>query len=113
MAESIVDAVREPLLVIDGDLLVISASRSFYRRFQVRPEDTVGQRLYDLGDRQWDIPALRELLGTILPRDQTVDQFAADCEMPHSGRCRVMLNARRITGETALILLAMKDVPGA
>lgn len=112
-AESIVDTVREPLLVLDGDLLVISASRSFYQRFQVRPEETIGQRLYDLGNRQWDIPALREQLGTILPRDLTIVGFAVDCELPQVGRRRMLLNARRIPGETALILLAIEEVPSA
>ena len=64
LAESIVDTVREPLIVLDGKLKVISASRSFYRDFQVTPEETVGRPLYDLGNRQWDIPDLRELLET-------------------------------------------------
>ncbi len=111
-AESIVDAVREPLLVLDGHLQVISASRSFYQRFQVSPEETVGRQLYDLGNRQWDIVALRELLESILPRDQTVDGFAVDCELPNVGRRKMMLNARRMAGESALILLAMEEVPG-
>ncbi len=97
-AESIVDAVREPLLVLDGHLQVISASRSFYQRFQVSLEETVGRRLYDLGNRQWDIAALRELLESILPRDQTVDGFAVDCELPNVGRRKMMLNARRMRG---------------
>lgn len=111
-AESIVDAVREPLLVLDGHLQVISASRSFYQRFQVSPEETVGRQLYDLGNGQWDIVALRELLESILPRDQTVDGFAVDCELPNVGRRKMMLNARRMAGESALILLAMEEVRG-
>ena len=58
LAEAIVDTVREPLVVLDRDLRVIAASRSFYRTFVVEPQDTQGRRLYELGDGQWNIPAL-------------------------------------------------------
>jgi PAS domain-containing protein len=61
-ADSIVDTVREPLLVLDADLRVLRANRSFYRAFRVAPEETVGRLVYELGNRQWDIPALRRLL---------------------------------------------------
>jgi two-component system CheB/CheR fusion protein len=112
-AESIVDTIREPLVVLDADLNVLSASRSFYQTFRVTPEETVGCYLYNLGDRQWDIPRLRELLETILPQNTSFENF----EMEHNFRvigCRkILLNARRIagkTGETQLILLAMEDV---
>ncbi len=112
LAESIIATVREPLIVMDGDLKVISASRSFYRRFQVAEGDTVGRPLYELGNGQWDIPALRELLETILPRDQSFDDFAVEHDFPAIGRCRMLLNARRVVGaagEIPLILLAMED----
>jgi len=55
-AESIINTVREPLVVLDQDLRVVSASRSFYKVFKVKPEETVGQLIYDLGNKQWDIP---------------------------------------------------------
>lgn len=54
-AESVINTVREPLIVLDHDLRVVAASRSFYQFFKVRPEETVGQRIYDLGNKQWDI----------------------------------------------------------
>lgn len=114
LAESIVDTVREPLLVLDGEMQVVSASRAFYTRFAVVPEETVGRRIYELGDHQWDIPALRQLLDTLLPRDQTFDDFVVDHQFPRVGRCRLILNARRIVarpGEAPLILLAMEDAP--
>ena len=62
LAESIVDTIRAPLLVLDGDLRVVSANRAFYQYFQVMVADTVGRKIYDLGNSQWNIPALRELL---------------------------------------------------
>ena len=67
-AQAIVDTVREPLLVLDGELRVIAASRSFYLTFAVRPEDTQGRFLHALGNGQWDIPALRALLEQDPPR---------------------------------------------
>ena len=111
LSESIVDTVREPLIVVDGALRVVFASRSFYQRFRVAPEETVGFLLYELGNRQWDIPALRELLETVLPRQRSFDAFAVDHEFPSIGRCRMLVSARRIvgtTGETQLILLAIE-----
>ena len=72
-AESIINTVREPLIVLDQDLRVVSVSRSFYEFFKVNPEDTVGQLIYDLGNKQWDIPKLRELLETILPEKATFE----------------------------------------
>jgi len=111
LAEGIVDTVREPLIVVDAALRVVSASRSFYQRFHVVPEETVGRLLYELGNRQWDIPALRELLETVLPRHRSFDAFAVEHEFPVIGRCRMLVSARRIvgaTGETQLILLAIE-----
>jgi two-component system CheB/CheR fusion protein len=116
LAESIVDTVREPLVVLDGGLRVVSASRSFYQRFHVAPEETVGRLLYELGNGQWDIPALRELLETVLPRHRSFDAFAVEHEFPVIGRCTMLLSARRIvgaTGETQLILLAIEMISPA
>jgi PAS domain S-box-containing protein len=112
-AEGVVDTVREPLVVLDADLRIISANRSFYKTFKVRPGETEGQLLYDLGNRQWDIPKLRELLEEILPKDTTFDNFEVEHEFKIIGRRVMHLNARRIhrkTKETHLILLAIEDV---
>jgi PAS domain S-box-containing protein len=112
-AESIVDTVREGLMVLDGDLRVISANRSFYETFKVKPGETEGQLVYDLGNRQWNIPKLRELLEEILPTDTTFDNFEVEHEFKIIGRRVMHLNARRIyreTNETRLILLAIEDV---
>jgi len=112
LAESIIATVREPLIIMDGNLNVISASRSYYRRFRVAESDTIGRPLYELGNGQWNIPALRELLETVLPRDQSFDDFAVEHDFPALGPCRMLLNARRIVGavgDVPLILLAMED----
>ncbi|MDO8926972.1 MAG: chemotaxis protein CheB [Sideroxyarcus sp.] len=112
-AESIVDTVREPLLVLDGTCKIISASRSFYENFKVAPQDTVGRPLYELGNRQWDIPKLKELLETELPSKQVVEGFEVEHDFPAIGKRRMLLNARRITGKadgSQLILLAIEEV---
>ena len=111
LAEGIVDTVREPLIVLDAALQVVSASRSFYQYFRVAREDTVGRPIYELGNHQWDIPALRELLETILPRDRRFEGYAVEQDFAQIGRVRMLLSARRIvskTGDTQLILLAME-----
>jgi PAS domain S-box-containing protein len=112
-AERIVDTVREGLVVLDAGLRVISANRFFYETFKVTPEETEGQLLYDLGNRQWNIPKLRELLEEILPTDTTFDNFEVEHEFKIIGRRVMQLNARRIyreIDETHLILLAIEDV---
>ena len=112
-AESIVDTVREPLVVLDADLNVISANRSFYETFKVKPGETEGQLLYDLGNREWNIPKLRELLEKILPTHTTFDNFEVEHEFKTIGRRVMHLNARRIyreTNNTHSILLAIEDM---
>jgi len=110
---SIVATVREPLLVLDGDLRVQSASRSFYENFRVTPEGTENRLLYDLGNRQWDIPALRRLLEEVLPQENQVNDFSVEHEFEHIGKKTMLLNARRLiraTDQTPLILLAIEDI---
>jgi chemotaxis protein methyltransferase CheR len=112
-AQAIVDTVREPLLVLDRELRVIAASRSFYRTLAVRPEDTQGRFLYALGNGQWDIPALRALLSRILPEQGAIEDFEVEHEFPHLGRRTMRLNARQVfyeRGAGTTILLGMQDV---
>ncbi len=112
-AENIIDTVREPLLVLDADLMVISASRSFYQVFKVKPEDTEKQYIYDLGNRQWDIPKLRELLEKILPKVTSFDNFEVEHNFLDIGKRIMLLNARKIfreTNHTHSILLAIEDI---
>jgi two-component system CheB/CheR fusion protein len=113
LANGIVDTVVEPLIVLDSKLQVVSASRAFYQHFKVTPEQTVGCKLYELGNGQWNITALRELLETILPQNQVMEGFVVEHVFPELGNCRMVLNARRIKtvqGDTELILLAMVSV---
>ena len=113
LAERVVDTLRAPLLVLDGDLQVVSANSAFYQYFQVTAVDTVGRKVYDLGNRQWNIPALRELLEIILPRDQAVEGYVVEHDFPAIGQHKIMLNARRIVGkssEPSLILLTTEDI---
>jgi len=112
-AENIINTVREPLIALDQDLRVVSASRSFYKVFQVKPEETVGQLIYDLGNKQWDIPRLRELLETILPQKTSFDGYEVDHDFAAIGRRTMLLNARQIEqawGKERIILLAIEDI---
>ena len=112
-AENIVATVREPLVVLDAELRVRSASRSFYRTFHGTPEETEGRYLYDLGNGQWDIPRLQTLLEEILPQNGHCDDFEVEHKFEHIGRRTMLLNARRIHrpgNHTELILLAIEDI---
>jgi chemotaxis protein methyltransferase CheR len=113
LAEAIVDAIREPLLVLDLDLRVIATSRSFYRTFAVTPRKTEGRLVFDLGDGQWNIPGLRAVLAEIIPKRRTVEAYEVEHEFPTIGRRVMLLNARRVFDEhdsPAAILLAIEDV---
>jgi PAS domain S-box-containing protein len=112
-AESIVETVRQPLVVLDNNLRVVTANRCFYQTFRVMPQETKGYSIYELGNRQWDIPKLRELLEEILPANATFDDFEVEQDFPTIGRRIVLLNARRIYREsdnTQMILLAIEDI---
>jgi two-component system CheB/CheR fusion protein len=105
--------VREPLISLDQDLRVVSVSRSFYEFFKVKPKETVGQLIYDLGNKQWDIPKLRELLETILPQKTTFDNYEVEHDFSTIGRRIMLLNARQIErgmGKERIILLAIEDI---
>ena len=112
-AESIIDTVRDPLLVLDADLRVRSASRSFYEDFRVKPEETEGRLVYELGNGQWDIPELRTLLEAILPENDSFRDFEVTHDFEGIGRRRMLLNARKVRrpgNHSELILLAIEDV---
>jgi PAS domain S-box-containing protein len=112
-SDSIVDTVREPLLVLDSTLHVRTASQSFYRTFGVSPEQTIGQFVYDLGNGQWNIPELRRLLEEVLPQEKSFRNFEVVHEFPSLGVRVMLLNARRLmqaADEPAGVLLAIEDV---
>ncbi len=112
-AENIVDTVRESLLVLDADLRVLSANRSFYQAFQVSPQETEGVLLYELGNGQWNISPLRSLLEEVLPKNSRVCDFEVEHDFPAIGRRTMLLNARktfRVGNNTQSILLAIEDI---
>jgi PAS domain S-box-containing protein len=111
--ESIVQTIREPLLVLTADLNVISANQSFYQTFNVTSEETEGRPIYSIGNHQWGIPALRKLLEEIIPQNTHFNNFEVDHEFSGLGRRTMLLNARRIYRQgkgTDLILLAIEDI---
>ncbi|MGD9251328.1 MAG: sigma 54-interacting transcriptional regulator [Desulfobacterales bacterium] len=111
--DSILDSIREPLVVLDADLIVVKANHSFYRTFNVSPEQTEGVLIYELGNQQWDIPKLRELLEDILPQNTHLNDFEVEHHFETIGPKIMHLNARRIyskENKTQLMLLAIEDV---
>lgn len=113
LAQAIVDTIREPLLVLDKDLRVVAASRSFYKTFKLERQDVQGLRIYALAKGQWNIPELRLLLERILPQDTVMEAYEVEREFAGLGRRIMLLNARTVFHENAaghLILLAIEDV---
>ena len=113
LAEAIVDTVREPLVVLDRDLRVVAANRSFYQTFGVEPQTTLGRMFYELGNGEWNIPALRKLLEDIIPKHHTVEAYEVEHEFPTIGRRTMLLNARQVFDEEhpdLALLLAIEDV---
>lgn len=112
--KTVVDIVREPILILDKNLQVMAANDSFYRTFQVERGDTEGKVVYKLGDGQWNIPALRKLLEDILPKNTFFRGFEVDHSFPVVGHKVMILNARQIHFKEDIfpptIFLAMEDV---
>ncbi len=111
-AENIVETVRESLIVLDNTLRIITANTSFYETFQVKQEETEGVLIYDLGNRQWDIPELRDLLVSILQENTVFNDFRVEHEFENIGKRTMLLNARQIPSplpSEILILLAIED----
>src|SRR6266540_3093637 len=109
----LVETIREGLLVLESDLTVRFANRSFCDTFEVAPEDTVGRKLYELGNGQWDIPELRSLIETILSESATIEAFEVDRLFPSIGRRVMVLNARMVNrpgSDIKQVLLASEDV---
>jgi two-component system CheB/CheR fusion protein len=113
-AESIVDTVREPLLILDENLKVVSANRSFYKTFKTSPEQIDRILIYNLGNGQWNIPKLREFLEEVIPKNNSFDDFKVSHNFPVIGQKTMLLNARLIdqANQRKLILLAIEDVTG-
>ena len=102
------------MLVLNYDLTVIPANRSFYVVFRVSEEETVGRHIYDLGNGQWDIPPLKKLLEEIVPKNRYFNNYPVENDFPLIGRRRMLLNARRLYDElgSRRVLPAIEDVTG-
>lgn len=110
---TVIDTAREPFLILDANLRVLSANKTFYRFFHVTKKATEHTLVYKLGDGQWDIMALRKLLEKILPKNTSFVDYQVDHEFPGIGRRIILLNARRVYtahGTRPIILLAMEDI---
>jgi PAS domain S-box-containing protein len=113
LAEAIVDSVRDPQLVLDQDLRVVTANRAFYRTFRMSRQDIRGRPVYGLGDGQWDIPELRLLLANVASQHSVMEAYEVERNFPGIGRRSMLLNAREVFkhGDARkLILLAIEDV---
>ncbi len=112
-AECILETMREPILVLSSDLTILFANRSFYTVFRVTPTETIGSYLYDLGNRQWNIPRLRLLLENIIPKNHKFEGFKVEHRFAVIGQKVMMLNARRVYHQAIdnqMILLAIEDI---
>jgi len=109
LANNIIDTIREPLLVLDNDLRVKRASESFYRSFEVVPHETIGRPVYELGNGQWDIPALRKSLEEVLSENNGFSHFEIEHEFESIGHRTMLLNGQGING-LPLVLLAIEDI---
>ena len=113
LAQAIVDTVRDPILVLDQNLRIIAASRSFYQTFQLARQNVRGHLLYEIDDGQWDIPELRTLLETIAKDHAPIDGYEVDREFPKIGRRFMCLNARMVFNQEGVhssVLLAFEDI---
>ena len=113
--KTVVDVVKEPVLILDKNLRVMAANESFYRTFQVEPKDTEERIVYELGNGQWNIPALRKLIEDILPKNTFFKCFEVAHEFLSIGHRVMILNARQIHFKEGaafppVILLAIEDV---
>ncbi len=111
-AQGIVDTVPDPLLVLDHDLCVVSANRAFFETFLVGRDDTLGRRLYELGDGQWDIPELRRLLEEVIPKSAAIIDYQVRHDFPGVGSRTMLLSARRLfhpDNNSITLLLSIED----
>jgi PAS domain S-box-containing protein len=113
VASDIVETIPSALIILDKDLNITSANRAFYQTFRTSPGETEGCHIYDLGNRQWDIPSLRTLLESVIPHRASVEGFEVEHDFPTIGRRTMLVNARKIFrpgGHDGSILLAIEDV---
>ncbi|MCW2286287.1 two-component sensor histidine kinase [Rhodoblastus acidophilus] len=116
MAQGIVDSIDAPLVVLDSAFVVVSANRAFYRHFKVDRRETCGRTLMELGDGQWDLPALRDLLQDVMPKSQAILGYEVTHDFPGLGVRTMTVSARRLThpdDTSANMLVVFEDVTDA
>lgn len=112
-AEAIIETVREPLVILNSELRVLTANRSFYKIFHVNKKETEHKLIYQLGNGQWNQPKLRYLLDDILPQKSFFQDFEIEQEFPSIGKRMMLLNGRKIIQKNhnePMILLAIEDI---
>jgi two-component system CheB/CheR fusion protein len=113
LADWVIQTAHDPLLVLDKDMRVFSANQSFYQTYKVTSEETIGKEFYNLGEKQWNIQSLKDLLEEILPRNNEINDYVVEGDFPSIGLQKIILNARRIyQNGTEMILLELKDITG-
>jgi len=113
LAQWIVDTIRDPLVVLEEDMTIVTASKSFFKMFEISEEAAYGKRLSELGQNQWDVPALRHLMEKVLPENQPIESFEIEDDFPGLGRRVFNLNARKISGQGSQehrVLLVFEDI---
>lgn len=96
LTRAIIDTIQEPLIVLDEELRIMVASRSFYKKFHQTHENTQGKRFYELGNGQWNIPKLRILLEKVIPERKSIEGYEVDHDFPFLGARTMILNAREV-----------------
>ena len=112
-ADSIVQGISDPLLVLDEEMYVILANQSFYNNFKVEPQETINHTIYDLGNKQWNLPSLKKLLNNVIPKKTEVNNYIVEENFPNLGPRKILLNARQIYqkgNESYMILVTLQDV---
>ncbi len=111
LADLVIQTAHDPLLVLDKNMRVFSANQSFYQTYEVTPEETLGNLLYDLGEKRWNISSLKDLLEDVLPKNNEIVDYVVEEDFPRIGHRKINLNARRIyQNSTEMILLGLNDI---
>jgi PAS domain S-box-containing protein len=113
LAQCIVDTIRDPLVVLEHDMTIVTASKAFLTIFGITEAETHGRRVSELGQRQWDVPALRDLMERVLPENKPIESFEIEDDFPGLGRRVFNLNARKISrpgNHVHRMLLVFEDV---
>jgi two-component system, chemotaxis family, CheB/CheR fusion protein len=109
-ADALIETAREAIVILDANFRVVVANPAFYNSFAVSPSDTVNRLIFDLGNHQWDIPALRTLLEKITRQNVRIDDFEVRHNFERIGERVMLLNARRLSIQQSLIFLSIEDV---